>query len=208
MFRHAWPCPTYEWPRSSLKTPTHSQTYPRTHIFFLPHSNIVYKVLIGQTMDTEEFSFPRISDTCAHNIDSPPLWNLSPAASPNPYYQGNKRGENECFGAKLVAAEVHRKSFSCVENSRKRFGLEEDEDRMDMLWEDFNEELYSTTTTVSATSSLRELRYAPALTVAKTNNSSLFPTKNNKPSMVVIVRVMRKLFSINNSQGKSRNRAR
>uniref|UniRef100_I1JD79 Uncharacterized protein n=1 Tax=Glycine max TaxID=3847 RepID=I1JD79_SOYBN len=154
-------------------------------------------------MDTEEFSFPRISDTCAHNIDSPPLWNLSPAASPNPYYQGNKRVENECFGAKLVAAEAHRKSFSYVENRKKRFGLEEDENRMDMLWEDFNEELYSTTG--SATSSSREvveLRYAPALTVAKTNNSSLLPTKNNKPGMVVIVKVMKKLFSINNSRAQ------
>ncbi|KAL5170531.1 hypothetical protein HKD37_11G032220 [Glycine soja] len=60
----------------------------------------------------EEFNFPRISDTCAHNIGSPPLWNLSPVTSPNPYYQGNKIGKNE--------------------------------NRMNMLWEDFNEELYST----------------------------------------------------------------
>ena len=69
-------------------------------------------MLIGQAMDTKEFNFPRISHTCAHNIDSLPLWNLSPATSPNPYYEGNKRGENECFGAKLVAPEAHRKSFS------------------------------------------------------------------------------------------------
>ncbi|KAG5052317.1 hypothetical protein JHK87_004515 [Glycine soja] len=130
MFRHAWPWPTYEWPRSSLKMPPHSQTYRGTHIVYLPLSNILYKVLIGQAMDTKEFNFPRISDTCAHNIDSPPLWNLSPAASPNPYYQGNKIGENECFGAKLVAAEAHRKSFSYVENRKKRFGLEEDENKM------------------------------------------------------------------------------
>ncbi|TKY46147.1 hypothetical protein E2542_SST28183 [Spatholobus suberectus] len=158
-------------------------------------------------MDTEEFSFPRISDTCAHNIDSPPLWNLSPAASPNPY-QGNKGGANKCFGAKIVA-EARRKSFSNVENVRKRIGLEEGEDRMDLLWEDFNEELYSTTTG-SATSSSREVvefRCAPALTVAKTNNGALLPTKN-KPGMVVIVKVMKKLFSINNFQGKSRKRVR
>ncbi|KAK7380607.1 hypothetical protein VNO78_33122 [Psophocarpus tetragonolobus] len=148
-------------------------------------------------MDTEEFSFPRISDNCAHNIDSPPLWNLSPAASPI---------SNECYGAKLVA-EAHRKSFSYVE-SRKRFGLEEEEDdRMDLLWEDFNEELYSTTTTTgSATSSssreVVEFRCAPSLSVvAKANNTnrSLISTKN-KAGMVVIVKVMKKLFSINNSQ--------
>ncbi|KAG4963025.1 hypothetical protein JHK82_039699 [Glycine max] len=66
----------------------------------------------SQMQEENEFNFPRIIHTCAHNIDSPPLWNLSPAASPNPYYQGNKRGENECFGAKLVAVEAYRKSFS------------------------------------------------------------------------------------------------
>ncbi|KAL2990490.1 hypothetical protein AAZX31_11G205200, partial [Glycine max] len=104
----------------------------------------------------EEFNFPRISDTCAHNIGSPPLWNLSPVTSPNPYYQGNKIGENE--------------------------------NRMNMLWEDFNEELYSTK------------GYAPTLTIAKTNNTSLLLTKNNKPGMVVIVKLMKKLLSINNSQ--------
>ncbi|KAH1226168.1 hypothetical protein GmHk_11G032898 [Glycine max] len=111
----------------------------------------------------EEFNFPRISDTCAHNIGSPPLWNLSPVTSPNPYYQGNKIGENE--------------------------------NRMNMLWEDFNEELYSTKGEVV------ELRYAPTLTIAKTNNTSLLLTKNNKPGMVVIVKLMKKLLSINNSQG-------
>ena len=163
-------------------------------------------MLIGQTMDTEEFSFPRITDTCSHNIDSPPLWNLSPAASPNPY-QGNKR-EDDIFGAKLVA-EVHRKSFSCVEDRRRKHGFEEEEDKMDLLWEDFNEELYSTTTG-SATSSSREVvefRCAQELTVAKTCHNGLIPSKN-KPAMVVIVKVIKKLFSIHNSQGKSRKGVR
>ncbi|XP_020221907.1 uncharacterized protein LOC109804484 [Cajanus cajan] len=151
-------------------------------------------------METEEFSFPRINDTCAHNIDSPPLWNLSPAASPNPY-QGIKGEENEFFRAKLVA-EAQRKSFSYVENCRKKIGLEEEEDeRMDLLWEDLNEELY--TTTGSATSSSREVvefRCVPSLTVANANKGALLPTRN-KPGMVVIVKVIKKLFSINNSQG-------
>lgn len=164
-------------------------------------------MVIGQTMDTEEFSFPRISDTCSHNIDSPPLWNLSPAASPNPY-QGSRRGENDCFGAKLVA-EVHRKSFSYVENRRGKNGFEEEEDKMDLLWEDFNEQLYSTTTG-SATSSSREVvefRCAQELTVAKTCHNGLLPSKN-KPAMVVIVKVIKKLFSIHNSQGRSRKAVR
>ena len=160
-------------------------------------------------MDTDDFSFPRISDTHAHNIDSPPLWNLSPAASPNPY-QRNKGGEDDCFGEKLTA-QVQRKSFSCVENGRQRIRLDDDDDddKMDLLWEDFNEELYSTTTG-SATSSSREVvefRCAPASTVAKANDGALIPTKN-KPSMVVIVKVLKKLFSVNNAQRKPRRRVR
>ncbi|XP_014509696.1 uncharacterized protein LOC106768848 [Vigna radiata var. radiata] len=168
-------------------------------------------------MDTEEFSFPRISDTCSHNIDSPPLWNLSPAASPNPYH-GNTRRENDCFGAAKLVAEVHRKSFSCVENRRKRNGFEdeeeeeEEEEKMDLLWEDFNEELYSTTTTTgSATSSSREVvefRSAHELTLAKTTQNSLLHPTKNKPAMVVIVKIFKKLFSIHNSHGRSRKAVR
>ncbi|QCD94293.1 hypothetical protein DEO72_LG5g2376 [Vigna unguiculata] len=164
-------------------------------------------------MDTEEFSFPRITDTCSHTIDSPPLWNLSPAASPNPY-QGNRRGENDCFGAAKLVAEVHRKSFSCVENRRKKNGFEEEEEeeeKMDLLWEDFNEELYSTTTTGSATSSSREVvefRNAHELTLAKTTHNSLLHPTKNKPAMVVIVKIFKKLFSIHNSQGRSRKAVR
>ncbi|XP_061359415.1 uncharacterized protein LOC133303511 [Gastrolobium bilobum] len=156
-------------------------------------------------MDTEDFSFPRISDTCAHNIDSPPLWNLSPAASPNPY-QGDKGEENDCFGAKLIAR-AERKSFSCVENGRKIIGLDDDEDdRMDMMWEDFNEELSLTTgSTTSSSREVVEFRCSQALTVSKTKKDAILPTKN-KPGMVMIVKVMKKLFSINNSQVKPRKR--
>lgn len=162
-------------------------------------------------METEDFSFPRISDTCPHNIDSPPLWNLSPASSPNPYNKGENKN---CFGEKLVA-QAQRKSFSCVENGKKRIGLDDDDaeegDRMDLLWEDLNlnEEL-SSSTTGSATSSSREgaeFKCAPMLTVAKNNKGALLPTKN-KPGMVVIVNVMKRLFFTKNSQRKSRNRVR
>ncbi|MED6132539.1 hypothetical protein PIB30_019865 [Stylosanthes scabra] len=168
-------------------------------------------------MDTDEFSFPRISDTHAHTIDSPPLWNLSPAASPNPY-QRNKGEEDEgdFFGAKLIS-QVQRKSFSSVENRRQQRTLldDEEEEKMDLLWEDFNEELmYSSTTTgSSATSSSREVvefRCATPTSSRFSNNGALVPaSKNmNRPSMVVIVKVLKKIFSVNNYQKKQRRRVR
>ncbi|KAF1884778.1 hypothetical protein Lal_00028665 [Lupinus albus] len=160
-------------------------------------------------MESEDFSFPRINDTCAHNIDSPPLWNLSPAASPNPY-QGKKGEENDWFGEKLIA-HGQRKSFSCIEIGRKKIELEDcvddHEGKMDLLWEDFNEELYSTTG--SATSSSREVvefrSCAQSLIVSKSKTNALVSTKS-KSSMVVIVKVLKKFFS--NVQGRQRKSVR
>ncbi|XP_016179298.1 uncharacterized protein LOC107621823 [Arachis ipaensis] len=169
-------------------------------------------------MDTDEFNFPRISDTHAHAIDSPLLWNLSPIASPNPYQKNKGEEDGDFFGAKLIS-QVQRKSFSSVETRIQQRTLLDDDDeeeKIDLLWEDFNEELMcSSTTGSSATSSSREeveFRCAtPASSrFANNNNDALVPaTKNiNRPSMVVIVKVLKKLFSVNNYQKKPRRRVR
>ncbi|KAH7568180.1 hypothetical protein JRO89_XS07G0253400 [Xanthoceras sorbifolium] len=74
-------------------------------------------------MENEEFTFPIISggdNTCPSSIDSPPLWRLSPAASPVPRLR-EARGEN--------------KSDDDDDDD------DEEEEKMDVLWEDFNEEL-------------------------------------------------------------------
>ncbi|KAK7343822.1 hypothetical protein VNO77_12867 [Canavalia gladiata] len=145
-------------------------------------------------MDTEDFSFPRISDTCAYSFHSPPLWNLSPKGSL----------EKDCFGAKLIS-KGQRKSFSCVQNGKKTTVVDDEEVPMDLLWEVFNEEFSSKSG--FATSSSKEMvqfRSATALKVANTSGS--FLQTKYRPSMVVIVKVLKRLFSSNNSQGKSRKR--
>ncbi|CAL0328533.1 unnamed protein product [Lupinus luteus] len=142
-------------------------------------------------METEDFTFPRISDTSAFNIDSPPLWNLSSASSPNPCHAK----QNDCLEGKLIL-NGQMKSHSCIEFGRKIVGLDHDQEhRMDLLWEDFNEQLSS------KTGSDTEFRsWAQGLTVAKTKSktNALVPTKN-KPSMEMIVKVLKKLFSINSN---------
>ncbi|CAL0333388.1 unnamed protein product [Lupinus luteus] len=165
-------------------------------------------------MEIEDFSFPGINDTCSHNIDSPPLWNLSPSPSPNPYQRKKEEKENDLFGEKLIA-HGQRKSFSCIEIGRKRIELDDGddhEDKMDLLWEDFNEELYSTTG--SSTCSSREVvefrSCAQALIVSKNKSktNALVSTKSGS-SMVVIVKVLKKFFSINNNvQGRQRKSVR
>ncbi|XP_028805792.1 uncharacterized protein LOC114760674 [Neltuma alba] len=155
----------------------------------------------------QDFSFPTINDSYSFSIDSPPLWNLSPATSPNPY------------GG--LIRESQRKSFSCIEIGRPVRNEEEQEDeekqKMDLLWEDFNEELSSSRANGSSSSSSRE--QAEFRTVSKRRNSYdsdslIVPSKNgrnkgsnnNKPGMVVLVKVLKKLFSVNNSLGKPRKR--
>ncbi|QHO16546.1 hypothetical protein HN51_032239 [Arachis hypogaea] len=109
-------------------------------------------------MDTDEFNFPRISDTHAHAI-SPLLWNLSSAPSPNPYQRNKGEEDGDFFGAKLIS-KVQRKSFSSVETRIQQRTLLDDDDeeeKMDLLWKDFNEELMCSSKTVSSATSSREV---------------------------------------------------
>lgn len=140
-------------------------------------------------METQDFSFPKINETCIHIIDSPPLWNLSQ----------QERDEKEW-------SKGQRKSFSSVQGGKKETGFEDEEVSMDLLWEVFNEEL-SSKTKFSTTSSreLVEFKCTTALTIAKTNSAALLQSKN-RPNMMVIVRVLKKLFSVNNSQGNPTRR--
>ncbi|KAJ7969707.1 Glutamate-1-semialdehyde 2,1-aminomutase 1 [Quillaja saponaria] len=156
-------------------------------------------------MAAEEFSFPAIGDSYPCSIDSPPLWHLSPAASHNPYHcetekndskgEGKEVGE-DCFSQQLITYN-QRHSLSCVENGPKRLAEDDEEDKMDLLWEDFNEELNSTTG--SATSSSREMvevGCVQTLTMSKTSGAGL---SKRKPGMVVILKVLKKLFLLHNS---------
>ncbi|KAJ7973943.1 Glutamate-1-semialdehyde 2,1-aminomutase 1 [Quillaja saponaria] len=168
-------------------------------------------------MATEEFSFPAIGETNPCSIDSPPLWNLSPAASPNSYHietekeearkysSDSKEDKEDCFAQKLNKYN-QRHSFSCVENSLKGLGGDDEEDKMDLLWEDFNEELSSTTG--SATTSSRdmvELGCVQALTMSKTSGAGF---SNRKPAGMVILKVLKKLFLLHNSHLKTKKSVR
>ncbi|XP_012570133.1 uncharacterized protein [Cicer arietinum] len=147
-------------------------------------------------MGTEDFSFPRINDTWSYSIDSPPLWNpSSPCSSSNNSNKVLSEGKKkDCFEENLVY-KGQRKSFSSIQNGNKTTRVLEDENEdvpMDLLWEVFNEEVVEFTCATTT------------LTISNTKNA-LVQTKN-KPSMVVILKVLKKFFSINNSQGRNRRR--
>ncbi|CAK8573246.1 unnamed protein product [Lathyrus sativus] len=134
-------------------------------------------------MGTEDFTFPRINDTFSYIIDSPPLWNSSSTSS------SSKKGDS--YEEKLDS-KGQRKSFSSsIQNGKKSTRELEDEEvvPMDLLWEVFNEEV---------------VEYS-SLTIGNTAKNALVHTKN-KPGMLEMLKVLKKLFSINNSHGKSRRR--
>jgi hypothetical protein len=171
-------------------------------------------------MATEDFSFPTIGDALPCGIDSPPLWHLSPASSPNSCREeppngaakgGDQRDEEDCFPPRSPIEQSRRKSFSSVQGCRKAANDDDDddedddeEDKMDMLWEDFNEELSRTcSTSRSNTSSSRdmvELGCVKALTTSKNHGAAL--TTRKPAGMVVIMKVLKKLFLLQNSHRK------
>lgn len=133
-------------------------------------------------MGTEDFTFPRINDTFPYIIDSPPLWNSSSTSSSSKkgdFYEENSDSKNQ------------RKSFSSsIQNGTKSRELEDEEVvPMDLLWEVFNEEVV-------------EYR---SLKNGQTTKNGLVHIKN-KPSMLEMLKVLKRLFSINNSHGKSTRR--
>ncbi|CAJ2629703.1 unnamed protein product [Trifolium pratense] len=138
-------------------------------------------------MGTEDFSFPRINDTFSYIIDSPPLWNQSSTSS-NGSYQHVLGDQKNCHEENLDP-KGQRKSFSSIQNGKKITREDDEEVPMDLLWEVFNEEVVE----------YRSLR------IGNITNNALIQTKN-KPSMLVMLKVLKKLFFINNSHGKPRRR--
>ncbi|GLU16404.1 hypothetical protein SLE2022_328390 [Rubroshorea leprosula] len=167
---------------------------------------------------TEEFSFPAITDSYPCGIDSPPLWHLSPAASPDAFRdkfskEGEERVKEEDDHERFEKEEKHRKSCSYVEKGSKvsrRLGYTEDgEEKMDLLWEDFNEELSRSCSSrmgssgcssrmgsSGCSSDVVELNCVQSLKLSKTNGGMFSP---KKPSIVVFFKSFRKLFLLHSS---------
>ncbi|GLU06776.1 hypothetical protein SLE2022_237740 [Rubroshorea leprosula] len=159
-------------------------------------------------MTTEDFSFPTITDSYPYSIDSPPLWHLSPAASPDVVHyksmRERERGEKEdddrdCF----VTEEKQRKSCSYIEKGSKmsrRVGNAEDgTEKMDLLWENFNEELSRSCSSRMDYGDMMGLGCVQALKLSKTSGG-MFSSK--KPSVVVLFKSFRKLFLLHRSHNR------
>lgn len=153
-------------------------------------------------METEDFSFPTLGSTSSRYIDSPPLWHASPAASPGPEKaqetakkkQSNEYKEEELsFVSKLkVKSCGQRKGFSYVKMVK---GDDQDgddeEERMDLLWENFNDE--SSKSRNLASGEIKEFGCVQGLKLVKSRGGV------RKPGVVVILKVLKKFLLLHNS---------
>lgn len=139
-----------------------------------------------------EFSFPIITETHPSSIDSPPLWHLSPAASPNHYSSCSKLSNEEYY--------KQRKSCSNIDNDLHKTEDGQEENKMDILWEDhFNEEVSKLEANKnSGGNHMVELGCVQALKLSKNGNGAMFRAAK-KPSIVVFIKALKKLFLLNNN---------
>ncbi|KAJ4964645.1 hypothetical protein NE237_016494 [Protea cynaroides] len=160
-------------------------------------------------MVSDDFSFPTISESIPRFVASPSLWNVSYEVFSDSSY--GTRGEKE--------EEKHgRKKFPMSDRDIIKLANEDmskdDEEKMDMLWENFNDEL-------RRVSSLRknkedagrlrkggdwdsgmseekaELYCVKALKMSKTSSHGIFSPK--KPRLFTMVKVVKKLLLLHNS---------
>lgn len=162
---------------------------------------------------TEEFSFPTSTDLYPYSIDSPPLWRLSPAASPDVFlHSKGKQQEEDCFpGSQRADEDDHEERKSNSQEDHNGWKLsdkgvaEDEEEKMDILWEDFNEEELPRSGSSSRCSEdmvATGCGGGHSLKLSKTN-VDMFSPSPRRAGMLVFMRVLRKLFLLHNSHRPS-----
>ncbi|CAK7323573.1 unnamed protein product [Dovyalis caffra] len=164
---------------------------------------------------TEDFTFPIFTDPFSCSIDSPPLWCLSPAPSPDPYHEDTSKessteGEEsdqevykDCFPTEAIKYLTERKSLSSVEDlgaaASKLVRRNDKEEKMDLLWEDFNtdEKLTRSHSSSRLDSGKVNMGCVEALRLSKPNGTAIFPPR--KPGLDVFVKVLKRLFLLHSS---------
>ncbi|CAI9787008.1 unnamed protein product [Fraxinus pennsylvanica] len=128
------------------------------------------------------------------SVNSPPLWphtNSEASCSKKPKNIGENSGN--------IHEEICRfpTSKNTSHNSRTNFTTDDssndEEEKMDMLWEDLNEEFTSPT---SDTSPAREVK------ISRVRTLKLLEAKK-KPSIVVFLKVLKRVFVMNNCRHQS-----
>ncbi|CAA3017175.1 uncharacterized protein LOC111386426 [Olea europaea var. sylvestris] len=142
----------------------------------------------------EDFSFPTTFSP-PQSVDSPPLWphtNSEASCSKKPKNIGED-GENIRDGKRRIPT-----SKNTSHNPRTNFTTDDstnDEgEKMDILWEDLNEEFSSRTSDMSSHAREVETSCVKTLKLSKAKK---------KPSIVVFLKVLKRVFVMNNFRHQS-----
>ncbi|XP_042497515.1 uncharacterized protein LOC122076253 [Macadamia integrifolia] len=167
-------------------------------------------------MVSDEFSFPTITEPIPRFADSPSLWNVSyEVFSDHDSSYGittrDQREEEEYHRRKSFPMAINREKMK----SAKDGGIsKEDEERMDMLWENFNDEIRRISSLDKSKEDRRlrrkgggdsgvdgdqeaELYCVKAWKMTKTSSSAIFSPR--KPSLFSMVKVVKKMLLLHNS---------
>ncbi|KAH0776044.1 hypothetical protein KY290_007455 [Solanum tuberosum] len=144
----------------------------------------------------DDFSFPTITNTPPRFLESPPLWRTTSVASSRVQKSPNHDHEENLDMSSLISNKSNninqRKSFSHIEGvaAMKRMIEDEDEEeeKMDMLWENLNEEMSNkimTKTSCGKNTKKVEYKCVKSLNLSKASK---------RPSLVVLIKVLKKVF--------------
>ncbi|XP_057793439.1 uncharacterized protein LOC131010062 [Salvia miltiorrhiza] len=137
------------------------------------------------TTQEADFSFPAAADS---SPDSPPLWRRSATAP---------RREVEEEGFTLPSFQAFRFSRSVKERKCNEDG----EEKMDMLWEDLNEDRFAKSAQNSDVSSPRrevQMSCVRGLRLSRANGHII--SHGKKTSILVFIKALKKVFLMHNSQ--------
>ncbi|KAK9095918.1 hypothetical protein Sjap_021415 [Stephania japonica] len=168
----------------------------------------------SKTMSADEFTFPAVSDEYPNFASSPPLWRVPSEASLDDSCQGEDGGGEECDD------EVKKMWYSSLGGDllKRTSDDHEDEEKMDKLWENFNEELSRISSfgrrsvnkavgkscrhenydsNVERRGALTEFCCVQALKMPRASPAMI--SARRTPSLLLFIRVFKKLFLVQNS---------
>lgn len=117
-------------------------------------------------------------------------------------------GNIDCSSEKATNG-AHRKSHSCGAESRRTNEIvidsdDEEDEKMDLLWEDFNEELLKNLSSRFGSERLPELEYSESEEAKEDGGGALMSARMT--SVVVIMKVLKKLLFLHSFRRKLKAR--
>ncbi|KGN63099.1 uncharacterized protein LOC105434762 [Cucumis sativus] len=155
----------------------------------------------------ENFSFQPINGGSTPITESPPL----ASESIDHHEKEDQSDGNVDCSSEIRSNGCHRKSNSCSGDSRRTNEIainsdDEEDEKMDMLWEDFNEELLKNLSSRFGSRRLPELDDLESEEAMEDGSSSGAMLSARMASVVVIMKVLKKLLFLHNFRRKLKAR--